>query len=313
MVTTLENLSQALKSEYDIEFLTHLDARFKMPMPLYPEVTLAWVSTATIRDKIARAHAVHITTPEGPIGLKTLLFCNKHGIKYTTGYHTKWPEFIEARLGISKSIVEKFMRWLHGNSAAVLVPTQSVAQELTVLGFKNLVIWTRGVDRDVFKPRLDQVAKKVLLCVSRISHEKNLEAFCELKVQDYRLVLVGDGPYRKSLEHKYPQVEFTGMLRGADLARAYAQADVLVFPSKTDTFGVVMIEGMATGTPVAAYDVTGPRDVIEKGVTGYTDSDLHWAVMKSLKLHRDQVYEHSLKWSWHNCARQFINTLQPKE
>jgi glycosyltransferase involved in cell wall biosynthesis len=149
--------------------------------------------------------------------------------------------------------------------------------------------------------------------VSRVSHEKNLEAFCEIHIPGYRKILVGDGPYRKHLESRYPDVCFTGVKTGEDLAKMYAQADVFVFPSKTDTFGVVMIESMATGTPVAAFPVTGPLDVIEQNVTGYYDSDLTVATRQALFLPRSEVYEHSKKWSWAQCAAQFIDALCPKE
>ena len=316
VVTTLENLNRALiDMGHDVDFLNYDDADYTTDMPFYPEVKLAWVKHYVIKRKVDWADSIHIATPEGPIGFKIRHYCIKHNIPFTTGYHTKWPEFVRARLPVPISLTYKFMRWLHSKSSAVLVPTQTVVDELSSKGFDNLIVWTRGVDRTIFKPdlRTDLICgKPLLLCVSRVSHEKGLDDFCKIDYPGATKMIVGDGPYRKELEAKYPDVIFTGVKRGINLADYYANADVFVFPSKSDTFGVVMIESMACGTPVAAFPVTGPTDVIEQGVTGHMDHNLKLAIDKCLTLDREQVYFNSLEWTWTNCAAQFINSLKIK-
>ncbi len=316
VVTTLENLNRILTDMgYDVDFLNYDDADYTCDMPFYPEVKLAWVKQHVIKRKVEWADAVHIATPEGPIGFKVRNYCVKNKIPFTTGYHTKWPEFVQARMPIPLSLTYKFMRWLHKDSKNILVPTQTVVDELKEKGFKNLSVWTRGVNRDIFSPSTRTAllcGKPLLLCVTRVSHEKGLDDFCKLEYPGATKMIVGDGPYRAELETKYPDVIFTGVKRGTDLANYYANADVFVFPSKADTFGVVMIESMACGTPVAAYPVTGPTDVIAQGITGYMDYDLNTAIAQCLKLDRNLVYQNSLHWSWESCAVQFINSLTKK-
>lgn len=316
VVTTLENLNRTLTERgYDVDFLNYDDADYTCNMPFYPEVKLAWVKSYVIKRKVSWADAVHIATPEGPIGFRVRNYCVKHNIPFTTGYHTKWPEFVKARLPIPVSVTYRYMRWLHNKSSAVLVPTQTVVNELQTKGFGNLVVWTRGVDRTIFnhKNRTKLICgKPLLLCVTRVSYEKGLDDFCKLVYPGATKMIVGDGPYRAELETKYPDVIFTGVKRGKDLADYYANADVFVFPSKADTFGVVMIESMACGTPVAAFPVTGPLDVIEQGVTGAMDNDLEKAIDTCLKINRKKVIKHSNKWTWENCAEQFLRSLVNK-
>ena len=316
VVTTLENLNRTLtEMNYDVDFLNYDDADYSCNMPFYPEVKLAWVKQYVIKRKVDWADAVHIATPEGPIGFRTLRYCVKNKIPFTTGYHTKWPEFVRARLPIPMSLTYAYMRWLHKHSENILVPTQTVVDELEAKGFKKLSLWTRGVDRTIFNSESRtklHCGRPFLLCVTRVSHEKGLDDFCKLDYPRATKIIVGDGPYRKELEAKYPDVIFTGVKRGKSLAEFYANADVFVFPSRTDTFGVVMIESMACGTPVAAYPVTGPLDVIEQSVTGYMDNDLALAINKCLELDREQVHYNSLKWTWFNCAQQFLSSLQSK-
>ncbi len=316
VVTTLENLNRTLTERgYDVDFLNYDDADYTCNMPFYPEVKLAWVKSYVIKRKVSWADAVHIATPEGPIGFRVRNYCVKHNIPFTTGYHTKWPEFVKARLPIPVSVTYRYMRWLHNKSSAVLVPTQTVVNELQTKGFGNLVVWTRGVDRTIFnhKSRTKLICgKPLLLCVTRVSHEKGLDDFCKLAYPGATKMIVGDGPYRAELETKYPDVIFTGVKRGKDLADYYANADVFVFPSKADTFGVVMIESMACGTPVAAFPVTGPLDVIEQGVTGAMDNNLEKAIDTCLKINRKKVIKHSNKWTWENCAEQFLRSLVNK-
>lgn len=316
VVTTLENLNRTLTDmNYDVDFLNYDDAHYSCNMPFYPEVKLAYVKQYVIKRKVDWADAVHIATPEGPIGFRTLRYCVKNNISFTTGYHTKWPEFVRARLPVPTSITYAYMRWLHKHSKSILVPTQTAADELTAKGFENLSLWTRGVDRSIFNSDSRTTlncGRPFLLCVTRVSHEKGLDDFCKLNYPGATKIIVGDGPYKKELEAKYPDVIFTGVKRGKDLAEFYANADVFVFPSRADTFGVVMIESMACGTPVAAYPVTGPLDVIEQKTTGYMDNDLVLAIKKCLELDREQVYYTSLKWTWINCATQFVDSLKIK-
>lgn len=316
VVTTLENLNRTLTDMgHDVDFLNYDDADYSCDMPFYPEVKLAYVKQYVIKRKVGWADAVHIATPEGPIGFKTLRYCVKNKIPFTTGYHTKWPEFVRARLPIPMSITYAYMRWLHKHSRNILVPTQTVVDELSSKGFKNLSVWTRGVDRDIFNPTSRTTlncGRPFLLCVTRVSHEKGLDDFCKLDYPGATLMIVGDGPYRKELEAKYPNVIFTGVKRGKSLAEFYANADVFVFPSKSDTFGVVMIESMACGTPVAAFPVTGPTDVIEPGVTGYMHDNLITAINQCLALDRKKVATASMKWTWGNCAAQFLKSLKIK-
>jgi glycosyltransferase involved in cell wall biosynthesis len=313
VVTTLENLNRCLIDDgYDVDFLNSDDADYACDMPLYPEVKLAWVKDYVIKRKVSWADAVHIATPEGPIGFKTRNYCVKHNIPFTTGYHTKWPEFVRARLPVPQKLTYTLMRWLHKPSCCVLVPTESVRHELESHGMKNLTLWTRGVNRTQFSSRFRERSAHrsvpTLLCVSRVSHEKGLDDFCNLAYNGKK-ILVGDGPYLEELKRKYPDVEYTGVKTGRELAEYYANADVFVFPSKSDTFGVVMIESMACGTPVAAYPVTGPKDVVDHGVTGILHEDLAQAVEQCVLLNRKTVAQHSKKWSWRKCAQQFVNSL----
>lgn len=311
VVTTLVNVEkQLVRNGHDVKILGVDDCARSFKMPFYNEISLGIVRTKNIRAAVEWSDAVHISTPEGPVGFRVLRYCVRNNIPFTSGYHSKWPEFIRARLPIPVWMTYSYMKWLHKHSKAILVPTQSAQVDLMKEKFTRLVVWTRGVDRTQFIPRLSSVSrdKPVLLCVSRISHEKGLDDFCKLQ-GDYIKVVVGDGPYLDTLKRKYPAVIFTGMLHGDELAQRYADADVFVFPSKTDTFGVVMIEAMACGTPVAAYPVTGPIDVIEPGFTGSINDNLQQAVARSLTIDRTTVCKHSDHWSWETCAKQFYDSL----
>jgi len=314
VVTTLENLIKLLQQDHHVEILTpdHADMIFKLP--LYPEVDLGWINNTTIKQAVDRADTVHIATPEGPIGLKTVRHCVKNRISFTTGYHTKWPEFVRARLPVPQCVTYAYMKWIHRHSKRILVPTEAMVVELSNRGFKSVSVWTRGVDRTVFKPAKNKPPniKKVLLCVSRVSKEKNLEEFCKLQIPNTKKILVGDGPYLNTLKQKYSDVEYTGLKKGDELAAYYANADVFIFPSLADTFGVVMIESMACGTPVAAHPVTGPIDVVQHGVTGILDDDLRVAINACLDLPRNRVVEQSQHWTWEKCAEQFLESLVKK-
>ena len=305
VVTTLTNTAKEIqKLGYNLDTLTHIDCDIKWQTP-YPDVMFAIPDKKVVKSKISKANAVHISTPEGPIGNKALKYCNKNNIPFSTGYHTKWPEFLNHMFGMPNKITTKFLKHVHKKSKAILVPTLSAKNELVEQGFKNVVVQTRGVNRDQFTFNSDP--KDYIVCVSRVSKEKGLDDFCQLPYPNK--VLVGDGPYLLELTKKYPEVEFTGVMKGNQLADYYRNAKCFVFPSKADTFGVVMIEAMACGTPVAAYPVTGPIDVVDQGQTGWLNEDLFQAVENAIKLDRKNVYEYSQKWTWQSSTQEFVTSL----
>ena len=312
VVTTYKNIEPfALRDGYTIDYI-HPGRYRHIDCPKYNEVKLAYPKGLWKEiDAISPDH-IHIAT-EGPMGLYTRRYLTVRGVSYNTAYHTKFPEGIKKLLGIPEALTWPLIRWFHSNSNAVLTTTNSMVEQLQSKGFKsNVKPWTRGVDRDVFFPiqfRGNDENQPMLLNVGRVSKEKNLEAFYELDIPGARKVQVGDGPMLETYKEKYPDVEFVGARRGRDLARYYQQADVFVFPSKWDTFGIVMIEAMACGTPVAAYPVQGPVDVIEQNVTGVMNENLQYAVSRALELNRKEVYKQSLNWSWEEAWNIFRDNL----
>ena len=313
VVTTFKNLNQVgSRNGYDLVYISPRDFPHTST-PRYPEVKISWPKgIGALIEKIKPSH-IHIAT-EGPIGLAGRLYCDRKGYKYNTSYHTKFPEFMKEIYHVPMFLTYAYLRWFHKHSGRVLTTTKTMVQELQEHGFKGDIIpWTRGVDRDQFFPMKHrrQKDKPVLVCVSRVSKEKGLDDFCSMDVDAYKVV-VGDGPYLSELKRKYPDVEFTGMRKGAGLAESYMNADVFVFPSRTDTFGIVIIEALACGTPVAAYPVPGPIDILENGVTGYMEENLVSAVNKALLLDREVVYANSLEWTWERCWKIFKENLIAK-
>lgn len=314
VVTTYKNLeAQATADGYNIVYLD--PSRFPhINAPVYPEVKLSWVRKIGKKIKEIQPDHIHIAT-EGPVGLACRVWCDRKGFTYNTAYHTKFPEGIKKLLGVPEFITWAYVRWFHKHSGKVLTTTETMVNDLVDHGFDgNVIPWTRGVDRDIFNPsyRTETVVNHpILVCVSRVSKEKNLDAFCELDYPNAVKIMVGDGPYRKELEKKYPDVYFVGFKTGKDLAMYYAMADVFVFPSRWETFGIVMIEAMACGTPVAAYPAPGPMDVIQEGRTGFMEKDLSTAVYRCLGLDRDKVLEYSMEWSWEHCWKIFKDNLVP--
>lgn len=311
VVTTYKNLEyQGKQDGYDIVFLDP-NSFINFPMFGYKEIKISLpFNIGKHIEKINPDH-IHIAT-EGPIGLMTRLYLDRKKIRYNTSYHTKFPEALKKILGIPEFITWKYICWFHKHSGKVLTTTISMRDELIDHGLKTDILpWTRGVDRNIFTSAKRTVndGKIILLCVSRISKEKNLDAFCELFYPNSKKILVGDGPYRKELEETYKDVEFVGFKTGNELAEYYRMADVFVFPSRWDTFGIVMIESMACGTPVAAYPVTGPKDVVKNGIDGYLSYDLNYAISCCLKLDRDKVLNSSYNWSWKNTWDIFKNNL----
>ena len=277
--------------------------------PGYPEVRLCWPHGISKKIKAIHPDFIHIAT-EGPVGFFARWWCERNRIPYNTSYHTKFPEFLNKLYGIPVVWTYWYMRWFHRHSERVLVTTESMRVDLDSRGFKNLVVWSRGVDRTI-QPTVDRSGYRPiprLLSVGRLSKEKGLDDLVQFQ-DNYDLVIVGDGPYRAELERKLPGAKFFGYLHGQDLVNQYALADVFVFPSVTDTFGVVIIEALAQGCPVAAYPVAGPIDIIKNGVTGYLDHNLGQAVCNCLALNNDRVKQASAKWTWAECWRIFKKNL----
>jgi glycosyltransferase involved in cell wall biosynthesis len=310
VVTTFKNLeAPAILDGYSI---VYLDPRefIHFSCPGYSEVKLAipWNIGEKI-EEISPDH-IHIAT-EGPIGLFARLYLDLRGYRYNTSYHTKFPEFLNTIYKIPLSMTYAYLRWFHKHSGNVLTTTPTMVNELRDKKFKgNIVSWTRGVDREYLKPSRDWPhpnPEPLLLYVGRISKEKSVEDVCQLSSK-YNVVIVGDGPYRIELEKKYPLVNFVGYQTGSNLADWYSRADVFVFPSRADTFGIVIIEALSLGTPVAAYPVSGPRDIVDIH-TGSLNEDLFLAVEQCLTLDRAQIKESSKIWNWPNCWDIFKNNL----
>jgi len=284
-----------------------------VPCPTYPEIRLAIAPGARVARMIEEFEpdAVHIET-EAPLGLAARRHCIATGRPFTTAYHTQFPEYIYARCRLPLAISYRWLRWFHGPAHAVMVPTQAIYRRLSDRGFTNLAYWSRGVDQMLFAPREKKARTDgpIFLYAGRVAVEKSIEDFLRLDLPGTKWV-VGDGPARASLQSRFPEAVFHGAKYGQDLADHYRQADVLVFPSRTDTFGLVLIEAMACGTPVAAYPVTGPIDVIRDRSAGVLDEDLRAAAIAALALDRAAVRRYALQYSWSAATRQFVQNLMP--
>ncbi len=283
-----------------------------VPCPTYPSIRLAVLPGRGVARALESwaPNAVHIAT-EGPIGHAARRWCVKAGRSFTTSFHTQFPEYIRARAPVPLTWSYAYVRRFHGAAVRTMVPTPSQANRLTDRQFDNLVVWSRGVDTTVFQPyvrELLQYPRPILMYMGRVAVEKNIEAFLALKTPGTKVV-VGDGPDLDKLRAVAPNAYFLGAKSGEELARHVACADVFVFPSRTDTFGLVLLEALACGVPVAAYPVTGPLDVIEQGVSGVLDEDLDTAVAGALALDRDACVKAALAYSWERCTRQFESYL----
>jgi glycosyltransferase involved in cell wall biosynthesis len=311
VVTTFTNIKvQAENNGYNLEFITPENFRH-IDCPGYSEVKLSLPFGLGKLIREIQPDYIHIAT-EGPIGLFARMWLDMNGMRYNTSYHTKFPEFLNKLYRIPEFMTYAYLRWFHKHSGKVLVTTNSMKKELCEKGFQqDLIVWTRGVDRSVFCPRLEMPSShiKKLVNIGRISKEKGLDDFCSLDIPNTMKILVGDGPYKNQLMKRYPDVVFVSSKRGSELAKYFADADVFVFPSKADTFGIVMIESLVSGTPVAAYPVTGPIDVIENDVNGYISEDLKFAVERCLDIDRKIVYNSSNRWTWENCWKIFKENL----
>ena len=289
--------------------------RFRsIPCPTYPEIRLALGARRTLPAMIEAfaPDAIHIAT-EGPLGWAARRYCRRHGLTFTTSFHTMFPDYVKVRFGIPLAWTFAPLRRFHAASGAVMVATESIEKVLVRRGFENIVRWTRGVDTELFHPRDKDFLpgpRPIKLYVGRVAVEKNIEAFLSLTGDGSKYV-VGDGPQRAALQTKYPDVQFVGAKHGEELARHYAAADVFVFPSRTDTFGLVMLEALASGVPVAAYPVPGPLDVIDGTGVGCLDESLEKAVEGALKIPADTCRAHALKHAWPVAVRQFLSHLHP--
>ncbi len=285
------------------------------PCPFYSEIRLAVNPLGKVGHLIEAAEpdAIHIVT-EGPIGIAARRWCLAAGYNFTTAYHTRFPEYLAARFVAPRGFTYSLLRRFHAPSRGVMVATESVRRELAARGFINLVAWGRGVDRALFDPELREelpaFKRPIFLSVGRIAREKNLAAFLSLDLPGSKVV-VGEGPDLAALRRHFPDVHFLGRREGRSLAKLYASADVFVFPSRTDTFGLVMLEAMASGLPVAAYPVPGPLDVVDGSGAGVLDDDLRGAALAALDIPRERCREHALSFSWAQCARQFLEHLSP--
>lgn len=285
-----------------------------LPCPSYPEIRLAIRPYARCRRLIEqfRPTAIHIAT-EGPIGRAARRYCLERGLPFTTAYHTRFPEYIQARTGLPVALGYAAMRGFHAPSAGVMVATETIENELSRRGFRNIRRWTRGVDTDLFRPRAEpflDLPRPIHLYVGRVAVEKNIDAFLGLPLPGSKLV-VGDGPARAGLERRHPDAVFVGAKGGEALARHYAAADLFVFPSRTDTFGLVLLEALASGLPVAAFPVPGPLDVIAGSGCGVLDEDLGRAVAGARRISGLRCRGHALRYSWPHSASQFAANLVP--
>ena len=311
---TYENLGRQLELMGDEVRYIAPDEFRTLPCPSYPSIRLAMFPRPGVAKKLQgfQPQAIHIAT-EGPLGHAARTWCLRNGMPFTSSFHTQFPEYIRMRAPIPICLSYAYLRRFHSYAAHTFVPTESQKNKLLEKGFRNIVIVSRGVNTDLFKPgpkSFLSCPRPVFLYMGRVAVEKNIEAFLQLGLPGSKVV-VGDGPDLERLKHQYPEVLFTGFKFGAELSCHLAAADVFVFPSLTDTFGIVLLEAMACGLPVAAYPVTGPIDVVRNGVTGVLDNDLGKAALAALELDPRACTDYVKQYSWASCAEMFRNHLVP--
>jgi glycosyltransferase involved in cell wall biosynthesis len=316
VVRTLQSVRRVLEGQGHKVTVISPDLFYSVPCPTYPEIRLAMVRSRTIGDLLDEfsPHAVHLAT-EGPVCVAARRWCLRHDFPFTTAYHTQFPDYVEARSGVPAEWVWRYIRWFHAPAQSILASTASIRQALVDHGLPQVQHWGRGVDLANFHPgvtphpAMAELPGPVQLYVGRVAVEKNLEAFLASEHPGTKAV-VGDGPARAALTAKYPDARFMGPMFGEELAQAYRAADVFVFPSKTDTFGLVMIEALACGTPVAAYPVTGPVDILTPE-TGAMADDLDVAIADALTRDRDPCAAFGRSFTWEASAAQFLAALVP--
>jgi glycosyltransferase involved in cell wall biosynthesis len=326
VVRTLDTVRGMLAAQGHVVTAFGPDRFRTLPCPTYPEIRLALVAGRALGRMIRdfQPDTIHVAT-EGPLGIAARRLCRATGLPFTTSFHTKFPDYVKARFGLPEGLSYAWLRRFHAAAAHVMVATPSLEETLRARGFLNLVRWTRGVDTALFRPReafepsliagsLPPLKRPLALYVGRLAVEKNIEAFCAMDFAGSKVV-VGDGPLAASLRARYPGVHFTGPRTGEALAATYAACDLFVFPSRTDTFGLVLLEAMASGLPVAAYPVTGPIDVLADqpadAPAGIMDEDLGAAVRRALRLDPRHARDHALRFSWQHSAAQFLANLVP--
>ena len=297
---------------HEVRMITPRDFR-SVACPTYPEIRLSILPYKKVERSIHAfsPQALHIAT-EGPLGLCARRVCLRYGMRFTTSYHTQFPQYLRARFPIPLSLSYRALRWFHGAAVRCMVSTHSVRQDLAAHGFRNLATWRRGVDTEIFKPHSKDfltLPRPIAAYVGRVAVEKNIDAFLKMAWTGSKII-IGDGPERARLEKQYPHATFMGYRFGEDLAAHLAASDVMVFPSRTDTFGLVNLEAMACGVPVAAYPVTGPIDVIEDGVTGCLDTDLAAAARRALDIDPDACRARALRSGWDVCSHEFESNLE---
>ncbi|HTO41368.1 MAG TPA: glycosyltransferase family 1 protein [Rhizomicrobium sp.] len=313
VVRTLEVLAQALEGRGHQVRVASPQGRFSIPMPTYNEIRLSIFPRRSLERLFDdfRPDTIHLAT-EGTMGLAARAICLKRGLSFTTSFHTRFPDYVHVRFPfVPQSWIYRLLRWFHAPATAMMVATERLQRELQSHGFSNTRIWSRGVDTADFHPIEGAslpFARPIWLYVGRVSIEKNIEAFLSLDLPGSKVV-VGDGPARASLEHKYPAAHFLGPKTGAALVSAYSASDVFVFPSKTDTFGLVVLEALACGTPVAAYPVQGPQDVVGDAPIAALDEDLHSACLHALEIPRQAARAFAEGKSWQACTDQFLANL----
>jgi len=300
---------------HEVRFITP-EGFLTYPCPTYPSIRLALFPQRGIQRMLRRfrPQAVHVAT-EGPLGHATRALCCTLSVPFTTSYHTQFPEYVRARVPVPVSWSYAYLRRYHSRAVRTMVATRSMQQRLEARGFKNLAIWARGVDAGLFQPGPKSYLpgpRPLAMYMGRVAVEKNIEAFLNLDLLGMKYV-VGDGPDLEPLRRRYPDVRFVGLKVGQELTAHLAAADVFVFPSLTDTFGLVLLEAMACGVPVAAFPVTGPLDVVQNGKTGVLDADLRQAVLGALKLDPAECRAYALQHSWRNWTERFVSLLEPVE
>ena len=315
VVRTLESVGKTLMAAgHDVYYLTP-EKFWTVPVPTYPEIRLSLATGSAVARQIRAIEAdhIHIAT-EGPLGLLARQYCLDRHLGFTTSFHTRFAEYLAMRMPVPQEWTYGYLRWFHGAAARTMVPTPSLRDDLLARGFANLTLWSRGVDGNRFRPgpktQFHDLPGPHLLHVGRVAAEKNIEAFLALDTPGTKIV-VGDGPDCARLMRTYPDAVFLGYRHGEELGEVYRSADVLVFPSLTDTFGNVITEALASGTPVAAYPVTGPRDVLSDPRAGAVHEDLGIAVANALTLSREHARAHGERFTWTASAGQFFNALEP--
>lgn len=314
VVTTLSRVTEALRETGEVVQVFSPAEHPTIGMPTYREIRLAVAPYKRLADRldVFAPEAIHVAT-EGPLGHAARRYCRRRGLAFTSAYHTQYPRYVRLRAPVPEATTYAWLRRFHNAARRTLVPTPSMREELAKRGFRRLALWPRGVDTDLFHPRaggVPDLPRPVHVYAGRVAREKNLESFLALPTGGTKLI-VGDGPDRQQLARDYPEAVFTGYRRGRDLAATIAGGDVFVFPSRTDTFGLTMLEAMACGLPVAAHPVTGPQDVVSDGVTGALDEDLMTAISRARRLDPADCRAYAEQHTWRACAQRLRQQLAP--